>query len=440
MIPNQYHPQIQTVSRYAWWLIALLAPVVLLNYMDRQMMAAMKYSIMGDISNLDSEAKWGLLPAVFKWTYAALSPFGGFIADRFSKKHVITISLFVWSAITWATGHAQTYDQLLWSRAIMGVSEAFYFPAALALITDYHTGPTRSRAVGFHHIGLYIGVIIGGFSGYAAEAPSLGWRWTFDAAGIVGVVYAIPLFFLLRNAPKMPAPIPASQSGADSPPQAAQIRNPKSEIQNPQKTPSAARMFAELLGNKYFIMLALYFMLPGQAGWVIKDWMPAILRDQFDIGQGRAGVSAALYTNLAAIIGVVVGGWLADRWMRRSERGRINVGVLGLCCIIPALFGVGNAGALPVAVAFLMLFGLGYGFFDCNNMPILCQVARPELRATGYGVLNFVSISCGGFADWGVGVMRDMGLPNNLIFTVFAVFCAIAIVMVSLIKPNRSLA
>ncbi|MCL2743299.1 MAG: MFS transporter [Planctomycetaceae bacterium] len=404
-----------TVSRYAWWLLILLAPVVLLNYMDRQMMAAMKYSIMGDILDLNSEAKWGLLPAVFKWTYAILSPLGGYIADRFSKKHVIVGSLFAWSTVTWATGHAQTYDQLLWTRAIMGISEAFYIPAGLALITDYHTGPTRSRAVGIHQLALYIGIIIGGFSGYAAEAPSLGWRWTFDFAGIVGMCYAIPLFFLLKNASKTSA------------------------ITAQTEKISPLRAFAELFGNIYFIMLVVYFTVPGIAGWVVKDWMPTILKEQFDIGQGHAGVAATLYTNIAAIFGVIIGGYLADTWMRRNERGRIYISAIGVCCIIPALFGVGNAGTLLATVAFLMLFGLGWGFFDCNSMPILCQIARPELRATGYGIMNFVGISCGGFGDWGVGIMRDAALPNNLIFAVFAGLCAAAVVLVLLIKPNRKL-
>lgn len=403
-----------SVTRYAWFVLMLLAPVALLNYMDRQMLAAMKYSLMGDIIGLDSEAKWGLLPAVFKWTYAFLSPLGGYIADRFSKKHVITFSLFIWSAVTWATGHAQTFEQLMWSRGIMGISEAFYIPAALALIADYHTGPTRSRAVGFHQMAIYIGVMIGGFSGYVADAPSLGWRFAFDAAGIVGVLYAIPLFIFLKNAPR-------------------------AEISGAAEKPSFGRAFSELLTNKYFIMLVLYFTLPALAGWVIKDWMPAILKQQFDIGQGKAGVSAALFVNIASLIGAVVGGFLADRWMRRTERGRIYISAIGMCCIIPALFGVGNAGALVVAVAFLMLFGIGWGFFDTNNMPILCQIVRPELRATGYGIMNLVSISCGGFADWGFGAMRDRGVPINLIFTAFASVCVLSAAIVLLIKPNKRL-
>jgi MFS family permease len=400
--------------RYAWVVLALLAPVALLNYMDRQMMAAMKYSLMGDVIGLDSEAKWGLLPAAFKWTYAILSPLGGYIADRFSKKHVITLSLFVWSAVTWATGHAQTFEQLMWSRAIMGVSEACYIPAGLALIADYHTGPTRSRAVGIHQMAIYIGIMVGGFSGYAADAPGLGWRWAFDAAGIVGVCYAIPMFFLLKNAPKTPGAQP--------------------------ERPSAARAVTELLTNKYFIMMILYFTLPALAGWVIKDWMPAILQDQFGIGQGKAGVSATIYVNIASLIGAVLGGTLADRWMRRTDRGRIYVSALGMCFLIPSLFGVGNASSLLMAVVFLAMFGIGWGFFDCNNMPILCQIVRPQLRATGYGVLNLVGITCGGFADWGFGFMRDHNIPLNLIFSVFAGVCLTSAAIVLLIRPNKNLA
>ncbi len=403
-----------TVSRYAWFVLLLLAPVALLNYMDRQMMAAMKYSLMHDIAGLDSEAKWGLLPALFKWTYAILSPLGGYIADRFSKKRVITMSLLVWSAITWATGHAQTYEQLAWSRAIMGVSEAFYIPAALALIADFHTGPTRSRAVGIHQMAIYIGIIIGGFSGYVADAPSLGWRWAFDAAGIVGVIYAIPLFFLLKNAPR-------NESAAA------------------EKKVSIGRAMGELLGNKYFIMMAVYFTLPGMAGWVIKDWMPAILKHEFDIGQGHAGVSAALYVNIASLVGAVLGGLIADRWMRRSNRSRIYTSAIGMCLIVPALFGVGNAWALIVAVAFLILFGVGWGFFDCNNMPILCQIIRPDLRATGYGILNMVGITLGGFADLGVGAMRDRNIPINIIFLTFALLCVLSAIIVMCIKPNEKL-
>ncbi len=401
-----------TLVRSAWLVVLLLWPVALLNYLDRQLLASMKSSVMGDLPSIGTEANWGFMLGQFKWVYALLSPIGGYVADRFSRRLTICGSLFVWSAVTWWTGHVTSYNELLWARSLMGSSEAFYIPAALALIADYHTGHTRSRAVGLHQMAIYCGVIVGGFGGYVADAPTLGWRFAFDVCGVCGMCYALPLVFLVRDAP---------QSGVVA-------AGPKA---------SPAQAAKQLLTNLSFILLVLYFTLPALAGWVVRDWMPAILKQQFQIGQGQAGVAATLYWQAAAIVGAVVGGWLADRWMRRQERGRIFVSALGMSLIVPAIFGVGNAGSLAVAVTFLLLFGLGWGFFDCNNMPILCQVVRPELRATGYGVMNLVSISCGGLADWGFGSLRDRHVPLNLIFGVFASVALLSIVLVLLIQPRR---
>jgi sugar phosphate permease len=259
---------------------------------------------------------------------------------------------------------------------------------------------------------IYCGVILGGFGGYVADAPELGWRVAFDVCGAFGLIYAIPLLFLLRDAPRV-------------------------ESLTAHRV-SPGRAVWELLTNLSFILLVLYFTLPALAGWVVRDWMPAILKEQFDIGQGRAGVAATLYWQTAAIVGAIVGGWLADRGMRRTDRGRIYVSALGMALIVPAIVGVGNAGSLAVAVAFLILFGLGWGFFDCNNMPILCQIVQPRLRATGYGIMNLVSISCGGLADWGFGVLRDRQVPLNVIFSLFAGTAVLSIALVLLIRPKKA--
>jgi len=403
-----------TLSRTAWLVVILLMPVALLNYLDRQMLASMKFSVMADIPTIGSEENWGFMLGQFKWVYAILSPIGGYLADRFSRRLTICGSLFVWSAVTWWTGHTTTYYELLWARSLMGISEAFYIPAALALITDFHMGRTRSRAVGMHQMAIYAGVIIGGFGGYVADAPNLGWRFAFDACGIFGMLYALPLVWLLHDAPR------------------------KGDLRTSPSV-SPLRAVQELLGNLSFILLVLYFTLPALAGWVVRDWMPAILKQQFNIGQGQAGVSATLYWQVAAIVGAIVGGWAADRWMRRHARGRIFVSAIGMGLIIPAIFGVGDAPTLGVAIGFLILFGLGWGFFDCNNMPILAQIVRPELRATGYGIMNLVSISCGGLADWGFGALRDREVPLNLIFGIFAATALISVVLVLLIRPRQEL-
>jgi len=398
--------------RTAWLIVALLFPVALLNYLDRQMIAAMKMSVMRDLTSIGSDANWGYMLGLFKWVYAGLSPLGGYVADRFSRKYVIIGSLAVWSLVTLATGHVTNYSQLLAARSLMGISEAFYFPAALALIADFHAGSTRSRAVGIHQIGIYLGVITGGFSGYVAQSGAFGWRFAFNACGLAGIAYLLPLLLFLRNAPRATG------------------------LNEPRISPGKA--LVELLGNGAFLLLVLYFTLPAIAGWVVRDWMPAILQRQFNITQGIAGVSATLYVNIAAIGGAMFGGWLADRWMRVRDRGRIYVSALGMAMIIPALFGIGHASALLVAIGFLVLFGLGWGFFDCNNMPILCQITRPGLRATGYGIMNFVSISIGGLADWHFGAMRDRNVPLGDVFGFFAAAAVLSLVVVLCLRPRQT--
>ncbi len=399
----------------AWLIVGLLFPVALLNYLDRQMIASMKVSVMGDIKDIGSEENWGHMLASFKWVYAICSPIGGYIADRFSRKYTICGSLFVWSLITWLTGHVGSFNELYWARTLMGISEAFYIPAALALIADYHTGGTRSRAIGVHQMGIYCGVMTGGFAGFVADTPDLGWRFMFDFTGLAGVLYAVPLLFLLREVPRQ-----AEEEKAAS--------------------GTGGGLILNLLTNRNFILLVFYFTLPALAAWVVRDWMPAILQKAFNISQGKAGVSAALYWQGAALLSAVLGGWLADRWMRRSERGRIYVSAIGMMLIVPAMFGVGNAPALnsfALAIAALVLFGMGWGFFDCNNMPILSQIVSPHQRATGYGIMNFVSMMCGGLADWGFGRMTDMHVPLNIIFSVFALVCVFSLVLVLMIRPKQ---
>jgi MFS family permease len=387
-------------------------PVALLNYLDRQMLASMKSSVMADIPTIATEENWGLMLGQFKWVYAVFSLLGGYLADRFSRRYVICSSVIVWSAITWLTSAATTFHELLWTRSLMGISEAFYIPAALALIADYHAGDTRSRAIGLHQMAIYCGVILGGFAGYLADAPTFGWRFAFEVCGILGIAYAAPLWALLRD----------KTSGID-------VGEAKSSSGN----------VIQLLSNHSFILLVLYFTLPAIAGWVVRDWMPAILKENFHLAQGPAGVAATLSWQLAAIVGVILGGWLADRWIRSSRRGRIYVSALGMGMIAPAIFGVGSATSLFAAVACLALFGIGWGFFDCNNMPILSQIVQPQLRATGYGIMNFASISCGGLADWFFGQQRDQGVGLNMIFASFAGIGLTSIVLVLLIRPKSEL-
>jgi MFS family permease len=296
----------------------------------------------------------------------------------------------------------------------MGLAEAFYIPTALALITEHHATATRSRAVGIHQIGIYHGVMLGSLGGFVADSPKLGWRWGFSSIGLVGVVYAVPLFLLLGRC----------------------SRDDVARGHVPRESPFGSA--AALLGSGSFRLLLAYFTLPSIAGWVVRDWM---LQKDLGLTQGLAGLSAVIYWQGAAIASAVLGGWLADRWMRTTDRGRIYVSALGMATIVPALLGVGlviGTKSLPLAILFLVIFGVGWGLFDTNNMPILSQIVPQERRAAGYGLLNLAGISCGGLADVGFGWLRDQQVPLPLIFGGFAALACLSAGLVLCIRPSTT--
>ena len=397
------------LSGYAWVAVALLWPVAMLNYLDRQMLSTIRASIRADMPSIVDDQHFGTLMAVFMWVYAFLSPVGGYLADKFNRRRMVIASLFVWSAVTWLTGHAQTYSQMLAARASMGISEAFYMPAALALITDFHTGGTRAKAVGIHQSGIYVGLALGGIGGYIAQTSS--WRNCFTWFGLAGVLYAIVLIVALRDAP---------------------VSNERTTA----KHVTIAETFGALWSQPAFWILVIYFTLPAIAGWVTKNWLPTFLADTFNLKEGPAGLSATGYIQIASFIGVLLGGVVADWWMRRTNRGRIFTSALGVLLLVPALLGLGYAWSLAAAIGFMILFGLGWGFFDCNNMPILCQIAQPEHRATGYGFMNLVSISVGACATVALGWMRDHHLKFSLAFAISAAVALLSAALILLVKPK----
>ena len=398
------------VSTYAWVVVFLLWPVVMLNYLDRQMISTIRSSIRTDIPTIANDQDFGTLVAVFMWVYAFLSPIGGFIADKFNRRWTVIGSLFVWSAVTWATGHAKTYGEMLTFRGLMGISEAFYIPAALALIADFHSDSTRAKAIGIHQSGIYAGLALGGIGGYIAQTSS--WRNCFTWFGLVGAIYALVLIFALSDPEKANA------------------------NERANKRVTVFETLTALWSKPAFWILVVYFTLPAIAGWVTKNWLPTYLADVFQLKEGPAGLSATGYIQIASFIGVILGGVIADWWMRGTVRGRILTSALGVLLLVPALLGLGYAGSLSTAIAFMILFGLGWGFYDCNNMPILCQIARPEHRATGYGFMNFVSISIGAVATVVLGWMRDHHVKFSLAFAASAAVALLSAGLILLLKPR----
>lgn len=382
------------LSTRAWLIVAVLWVIAALNYLDRLMITTMRDSVKADIAMTD--AQFGLLTSVFLWVYGIFSPFGGFLADRFGRTRVILGSLFIWSAVTWATGHMRTFEGMLIARAIMGLSEACYIPAALALIADYHRGSTRSLATGLHMSGIYTGAALGGVGGHIAEAH--GWRDGFTWFGLAGVVYAGVAIWLLRDAPR---------------PAVAEATTRSEGVSLP-------RALRALFSQPAFGLLAASFALVSLANWGIYGWLPTYLREHFGLGMGSAGMAATGYVQVASFAGVLIGGIWADRWSRKQPRARALVPAIGYAVAAPCLFlGIG-ADWLPLAIAALVLYGLARGFYDANLMPVLRSAVDERFSATGYGVLNLMGCLVGGAMVYVGGWLKDAQVDLALVFRVSA--------------------
>lgn len=380
----------------AWLIVGMLWIVAALNYLDRIMVTTMRDSLTATIPMTDSE--FGLLTSVFLWVYGLLSPFAGFLADKFNRSRLIIVSLFVWSLLTWLTGHAQNFEQLIIIRALMGASEAAYLPAALALISDYHRGATRSLATGIHMTGLSIGSALGGVGGWLAEHH--GWSTAFNVFGLFGVVYALTLTMLLKDVPREP------------------IESSTEPIASHETRLSEA--LVSLLRMPAFLLLLVFWGLLGVAGWAIVGWMPTYFKEAFQLQQGAAGISATAYLYSASMLGKLVGGAWADHWSRTQPRARIFVPAVGLFIAAPAIFLVAKTNVLLLAIVGLSIYGFARSFSDANLMPILCQISDPRYRATGYGVLNMLATIIGGFTIYLGGAMRDAQINVSGLFTMAA--------------------
>ncbi|MDB6169283.1 MAG: major facilitator superfamily 1 [Verrucomicrobia bacterium] len=403
-------PRSTVTRRLAWAAVALLWVVALLNYLDRLVITTMREPIIADIPM--TEAQFGLLTSVFLWVYGLASPFCGFLADRYSRRGVIFASLLIWSVVTWLTGQMHSYSGLFWARALMGVSEACYLPAALALISDHHRGSTRSLATALHGSGMYAGGALGGLGGFIAEA--YGWRAGFTLLGAVGVGYALVLVIFLRDAPR----------GDET-----------ASLVEPVRGGASLR---ELFSRGSFSVLLLLNALVGVANWAVYGWLPTYLREHFKLGLGSAGLSATAYLQVASFGGILAGGALADQWSRRRPRGRMLVPAIGYLAAAPALFVLGWSDTLAVALGGLVLFGIGRGFYDANLMPILRTLVDERYSATGYGFLNMIGCLAGGGMTYVSGVLRDRQVSLAIVFQCAAAGLLVTSLLLFALKPRAA--
>lgn len=398
---------------YPWIVVGLLWFVALLNYMDRQMLSTMRDAMQIDISELESAVNFGRLMAIFLWIYGLVSPFAGAIADRVSRKWLIIASLGVWSAVTTLMSFCTNYNEIFWLRALMGVSEALYIPAALSLIADYHTGKSRSFAIGIHMTGLYLGQAVGGFG--ATLAAAFSWQQTFHWFGIIGVAYAALLVVLLYEKRDV------AQANISAAPE--------------QKIP-VLKGFGMIFSNMAFWVILFFFASTSLPGWATKNWLPTLFADSLNTPMSQAGPISTITIALSSFLGILAGGPLSDKWVKRNVKGRVYTSAIGLSMMIPALILLGLGKGMFAAVAAGLFFGIGYGMFDTNNMPILCQFVPSKLRATAYGIMNMTGVMMGAVCTQVLGKWAEGG-NLGLAFAVLGCIIAVALVaQITILNPT----
>ncbi|HRP57830.1 MFS transporter [Agriterribacter sp.] len=406
--------QMKNSKKYPWIVVALLWVVALLNYMDRQMLSTMQPSMQVDIAELQTAEAFGFLMAIFLYIYGFMSPVAGIIADRMNRKWLIVGSLFVWSAVTYAMGITTQYNHLLILRGVMGISEALYIPAGLSLIADYHSGKTRSLAIGIHMTGLYTGSALGGFG--ASVAAEYGWHSAFHWFGITGMVYALVLIAFLREKRDTPAA----------------VINPSSHI-------PLFKGLGLLFSNMAFWVILFYFAAPSLPGWATKNWFPTLFADSLNMPMEVAGPLSTFILAASSFVGAVfIGGPLSDKWVQKNVRGRVMTSAIGLGLTIPSLILLGYGHTLVTVVGAGILFGVGFGMFDANNMPILCQFVPKKLRGTAYGFMNMVGVFAGAAVTQVLGSFKDQGNFGFGFAVLSAIVSVALIVQLSFLRPKAN--
>jgi len=350
---------------YRWAVVAMLWLVCLFNYADRQAIFSVFDSLKDEMKLTDDQL--GYVGSSFMWVYAAALPLSGIIGDRVNRKLLILGGLTFWSIVTLATAWATEYWHLLLCRALEGLGEAFYFPASMSLISDYHGRDTRSRAMGLHQSSVYAGTIAGGaVAGYCAEY--YGWRTGFILFGRLGLVLAAVLVFALREPTR-------EKSDGD------QMR--------PTEPGDVARGVAEVVRNRSVLVQMAAFIGANFVAMVFLTWLPTFLKREYKLDFAESGLNATLWLQVSSVIGVLSGGWLADR-LSAVRGGRMLVQALGAFAGAPLIFLIGFTQSLPIVLLALCGFGLFKGLYDASLWASLFDVVRPERRATAQGLMNAI--------------------------------------------------
>lgn len=268
--------------------------------------------------------------------------------------------------------------------------------------------------------GLYVGQALGGFG--ALLSDKLSWENTFIYFGLFGALYALVLAFGLQE--------------TDA--QMERIKNPKAKADNAATSGFAnvVASFGKILTSVPFWGMLIFFTATSLPGWATKNWLPTLFASNLGLDMTIAGPISTATIALSCFIGVFVGGAISDRWVLSNMKGRVYTSAMGLVMMAPALLLLGFGSSYVSVIGGGFLFGFGLGFFDTNNMPILCQFFSSRYRSTAYGVMNMSGVIAGGYITKALGKSTDAGNLGSDFAIMAAVVGVVVLVQLLILNPK----
>lgn len=403
---------------YKWLLVGMLWFVCFFNYADRQAIFSV-FPLLERELHL-SDVQLGIVGSAFMWMYALFGPAAGWLCDRLPRKTLVLGGLIFWSVVTASTGFAHSYTQLVVCRALGGLGEAFYFPASMSLISDYHGRATRSRAMSLHQSSVYAGSIAGGaLSGWIGE--SQGWRASFLYFGVLGILLGGLLWMFIHEPKRGKEDEIVVAEGAEE----VQIFLPDGR---PESKPSFVGGVRNVLSRPIVVLLIAVFMGANFVAVVFLTWMPTFLSQKFHMSLAMAGLNGTAFLQLASVVGVLGGGLLADAAVKRrgwQRSGRMMTQAVGLLCGVPFLFLIGRTRVTSTLFLAMVGFGLFKGLYDANLWAALYDVAPRQRRGSAVGVMNSLGWLGGGAAPVLIAIATQRyGMSAALSATAGIYLCA----------------
>jgi len=366
-------------SVYRWVVVFFLWLVCFFSYADRQAFFSI-FPLLQKEMGLTT-VQLGLLGSSFAVVYGIGGPFAGYLVDRIRRKTAILGGLELWSVICVLSALSRNFFQLLIFRAVEGIGECIYYPAALSMICDYHGKRTRSRAMGILQTSVYAGTVGGGFWA-GAIAQRHGWRASLFVFGGLGLLLGLGLIPILREPMRGSADLEYSTD---------QLVKPSQPV-----APPSLRAIRSLLKIKSLLTLTAVFACANFVAMVLLAWMPMYLYSQFHLSLSMAAFDAAVYPQVASIGGSVCGGYLADMFAKRSHHGRVLVQCVGVLAGAPFVILCGLSGSLMLVNIALIFWGFFKGMYDSNIFASAFDVVPVESRGTVSGLMNCVGWLLGG--------------------------------------------